>query len=205
MIPTINGLITSASWNFHHNCQLSASGGLRPMLIRAYGMYWNPDITDWGRQGAGNQGKLLGKIKRNGTSHTIDFWNAFGIYVLHDEFRCIYIGQAASTRLGPRLRNHLTDRFAGRWDMYSWFSLSKVNVTTSSTSDPGTRQVSQTIVNDTLEAISILIADPPLNRKRESIPAALEAKQSKSPYPKTVRHYLEQILDRLPEQPDSLS
>lgn len=168
------------------------------MLIRTYGMFWNPDIVDWGQQGPGQGGELLGRVK--GHTHPIDFWNAYGIYVLHNEFRPIYIGQTARTRLGPRLRNHLTDRFAGRWDMFSWFSLSKVNTTTNDVSDPGKRQVLPATVNDTLEAISILIADPPLNRKRESIPAAIEAKQERTPHPKTIRTYLEQILERLPEQ-----
>jgi hypothetical protein len=167
------------------------------MLIRAYGSYWNPDIVDWGKQGAGNQGRLLGDIRRNGTVHQIDFWNAYGIYVLHDDFRAIYVGKAAQTRLGPRLRNHLTDRFAGRWDMFSWFALSKVNTTSRSVSTPGTRQIAASTVNDTLEAISILIADPPLNRKRESIPMAIEAKQSQNPNPTTIRSYLQQILERL--------
>ena len=162
-------------------------------------MFWNPEIVDWGQQGPGNKGTLAGKVRKSGRVHSIDFWNAYGIYVLHHEFRAIYIGQAASMRLGPRLRNHLTDRFAGRWDMFSWFSLSKVNITSGKVSEPGIRLVSEETVNATLEAISILIADPPLNRKRESIPAALEAKQEKSPHPKTIRSYLEKILARLPE------
>jgi hypothetical protein len=170
------------------------------MLIRTYGMFWNPDIVDWGQQGPGNKGTLAGTVKKGGRTHSIDFWDAYGIYVLHHEFRAIYVGQAARMRLGPRLRNHLTDRFAGRWDMFSWFSLSKVNTTSGTVSDPGIRQVSEETVNDTLEAISILIADPPLNRKRESIPAALEAKQQKGPYPQTIRSYLEKILARLPEE-----
>lgn len=164
------------------------------MLIRAYGHYWNPDIVEWGQKGPGGQGRLLGTVKQNGRNYEIDFWNAFGIYVLHDEFRAIYVGKAASTRLGPRMRNHLTDRFAGRWDMFSFFSLSKVNVTSKNVAEPGIRQLKKETVNDTLEAISILIADPPLNRKRESIPAAREAKQIKSPHPKTIRSYLERIL-----------
>ena len=167
------------------------------MLIRAYGHYWNPDIVEWGQRGPGGQGQLLGKVRVNGTNHEIDFWNAFGIYVLHDDFRAIYVGKAASTRLGPRIRNHLSDRFAGRWDMFSWFSLSKVNVTSRGVAEPGIRQLTKETVNDTLEAISILIADPPLNRKRETIPSAREARQVKSPHPKTIRTYLEAILKRV--------
>jgi hypothetical protein len=83
--------------------------------------------------------------------------------------------------------------------MFSWYSLSKINTTYGNVSNPGIRQVKEETVNDTLEALSILSADPPLNRKRESIPAALQAKQEKSSHPKTIRHYLEQILERLPE------
>ncbi len=169
------------------------------MLIRAYGMFWNPEVVDWGQPGAGNKGTLAGKVKVSGRTYSIDFWNAYGIYVLHQDFRAIYVGKAAETRLGSRVRNHLADRFAGRWDMFSWFSLSKINVTTRRVSNPGTRQVSEKTVNDTLEAISILIADPPLNRKRESIPSALEARQEKSPHPHTMRHYLETIIAKLSE------
>ena len=169
------------------------------MLIRAYGLFWNPDIVDRGKPGKGNKGLLQGRVKKDDTTHTIDFWDTYGIYVLHNEFKAIYVGQAAATRFGMRLRAHLTDRSAGRWDMFSWFSLSKINTTSKTVSDPGIRQVSEDTVNDTLEAISILIADPPLNRKRESIPSALLAKQLSSPHPKTIRHYLEQILERLPE------
>jgi hypothetical protein len=167
------------------------------MLVRAYGLHWNPDIVDWGKPGAGNKGSLLGTIRKNDKSHEINFWDVFWIYVLHSEFRPIYVGKASATRLGLRLRNHLTDRLAGRWDMFSWYSLSKVNTTSGTVSDPGTRQVSQDTVNDTLEAVAILIADPPLNRRRESIPSAISASQVKDPHPKTVRHYLEQILERL--------
>lgn len=170
------------------------------MLIRAFGMFWNPDIVDWGQRGAGNQGKLIGSVKMNKNTYDIDFWNAYGIYVLHNEYRPTYVGKAAATRLGARLRDHLTDRHAGRWDMFSWFSLSKVNTTTRNVGDPGTRQVSEKTVADTLEALSILITDPPLNRKRELIPSALEAKQKSSPYPRTVRNYLEQILARLDDE-----
>jgi hypothetical protein len=173
------------------------------MLIRAYGLHWNPDLVNWGRPGAGNKGKLLGKVKLSGRTHEIDFWEVYGIYVLHNDFRPIYVGKSAETRLGYRMRNHLTDRLAGRWDMFSWYSLSKVNTTSKSVSSPGARQIKPSTINDTLEAVGILIADPPLNRKRETIPHALSAVQVKNPHPKTVRHYLESILHRLDKRDDS--
>jgi len=168
------------------------------MLIKAFGSYWNPDIVDWGSKGPGNKGTLSGKVKINGKTLTVDMWEAKALYVLSEEFRCVYVGQAFDRPLGPRLRDHLTDRFAGRWDMFSWFSISNITKT-GKISFPGQRQVSPAIVMDTLEALAILVADPALNRKRESIPSGIEVIQAKSQHPKTVRHYLETILSRLDE------
>lgn len=167
------------------------------MLIRAYGINWNPQSVDWGSVGAGNRGKLKGKVKLDGSAYEVDFWMARGVYLLLDHFRPVYVGKAFGSRMGPRLRDHLTDRFAGRWDMFSWFTLSTVNKTTLNVRDPGTRKLSPATINDTLEALAILIAEPPLNRKRESIPDAVEAEQVSTPHPRSYRSYLEEILSRL--------
>ena len=167
------------------------------MLIRAYGMYWNPEVVDWGSRGAGNKGALDGKIKHKKRTYRIDFWDGLGIYVLYEQFRPIYIGKAVSTRIGPRVRNHLTDRFAGRWDMFSWFSQSTINTTTRTLRAPGTRSCSARNATDTLEALAILVTDPPLNRKRETIPNAALATQIEQPHPKTIRKYLEEILEEV--------
>ncbi|MEO8501196.1 MAG: hypothetical protein ABI565_09800 [Vicinamibacteria bacterium] len=167
------------------------------MLIRAYGLLWNPDTIEWGKVGAGNKGALQGRIKRKGKTHTIDFWDAQGVYVLHADFKAVYVGKADSRHLGPRVRDHLTDRFAGRWDMFSWFCLSTVATVEGRVRAPGKRQVEPATITNTLEALAILIADPALNRKRETLPAALHAEQVKSPHPQTIRNYLEDILKRL--------
>lgn len=169
------------------------------MLIKAYGQFWNPDIVDWGRVGAGNKGKLLGEIKKKtqrANTHVIDFWDAKGVYVLHSDFNAIYVGQAFSNGIGKRLRDHLSDRCAGRWDMFSWFSVSSPTTTNNNVSEPGQRQVSPAIVIDTLEALAILIADPALNRKRESLKDACEAMQI-GEGPRAIRTYLQDILDKL--------
>lgn len=142
------------------------------MLIKAYGTLWNPDIVDWGRRGAGNRGCLLGWVSKGDYSYCIDFWNAQGIYVLLSEFRAIYVGKSGKS-MGKRLRDHLTDRFAGRWDMFSWFSISGVRTTTYDVSAPGQRQLGPNVMINSLEALGILIADPALNRKRESLQDAL--------------------------------
>ena len=162
------------------------------MLIRAFGQYWNPDIVDWGKQGPGNKGELPGSGKWGKKTIAIDAWNQHGVYVLHDEFRCVYVGQTSGQFLGKRLRDHLTDRFAGRWDMFSWFGIDSV-LANGTFRRAGARQIPPDELIRTIEALGILIADPPLNRKRESLRKAILVEQKKSPHPKTIRHYLEQL------------
>ena len=164
-------------------------------LIKCYGEFWNPDLVDWGKKGSGNKGSLVGKIKP--TNLHIDFWEGRGIYVLHDNFKAIYVGKAFGTSLGNRLRDHLSDRLAGRWDMFSWFSTSAVRTTQKDVSRPAQRQIKPETIVNTMEALAILIADPALNRKREALPNAYEAEQVSSPTPQTIRHYLHQILSKL--------
>ena len=152
-------------------------------------------MIDWGKVGAGNKGKLIGKIKS--PSQEIDFWEARGVYVLLENFRAIYVGKAFSTSIGKRLRDHLSDRLAGRWDMFSWYSTSIVRRTSNDVRAPGQRQLAPETIINTMEALAILIADPALNRKREALPNANEAEQVSSPRPQTIRHYLHEILGRL--------
>ncbi|MGN6292438.1 MAG: hypothetical protein ACTHMV_06790 [Chitinophagaceae bacterium] len=170
------------------------------MLIRAYGQYWNPDIIEWGKQGPTNKGKLLGDVRfKDGKTIPIDFWDAKGVYVLFDRFKCIYVGKALETSLGFRLRSHLSDRLAGRWDMFSFFSVSTVNKTTKNTRNPGQRQITQGVTINSFEALAILVADPSLNRKRERFKEAHEAAQVKQPNPRTDRNYYEDIIKKLNE------
>ncbi len=167
------------------------------MLIRAFGQFWNPEIIEWGKQGPSNKGQLLGDV-RIGTKYvTIDFWEAKGIYVLFDRFKCVYVGKALESSIGFRLRSHLSDRFAGRWDMFTFFSVSTVNKIKKNTRDPGQRQVTKGTTINTLEALAILVADPNLNRKRERFQDAHEATQTKQANPRTERNYYEEIIKRL--------
>ncbi len=123
--------------------------------------------------------------------------------MLYDSFKVVYVGKAFSTSIGKRLRDHLTDRHAGRWDMFSWYSTCTHKVGDNKLRKTGTRQLSPETVINTLEAIAILIADPALNRKRESLPDAFEAIQVVDPHPHTIRNYLEQILEKLSERDKS--
>lgn len=167
------------------------------MLIKTYGEFWNPYLTDW--EGARLDGRAKLKVTRAGVTkkvlRTINFWDAKGIYVLLNDFKPVYVGQ--SIKLGKRIGDHLSDRFAGRWDMFSWYSVCNPNITSGETSQPENRRLAISTVIDTLEALGILIADPALNRKREKLPNAIEFEQKPTSNPKSVREYLEQILAKL--------
>lgn len=165
------------------------------MLIRTYGQFWNPDAVDWGKKGPGNKGSLVGKAKVNSATYTIDFWDQVGIYVLHDEFRTVYVGKAMDQALGKRLRDHLTDRFAGRWDMFSWYGLKGLTKTGKLRKKAGMKNVQAPGIATTLEAFGILLTDAPLNRKREKLPSAIQVDQGKAPHPYTIRHYLEKLVE----------
>ena len=169
------------------------------MLIRAYGQFWNPDIVEWGKKGPGNKGTLPGTGKwDNETTIEVDVWRQHGIYVLHDDFKSVYVGHAYDQPIGKRLRDHLTDRHAGRWDMFSWYGVYSIK-------KDGTlrfgkmRQMSLETSIKSIEALAIYIADPPLNRRREVFERAIALEQKESPHPHTIRHYLQQLLDSVEE------
>ena len=164
------------------------------MLIKAYGTFWNPEMVDWGSRGSGNSGKLLGSIKQNKVKKEYDFWDAKGIYVLHKDFKAIYVGKAFGTSIGKRTRDHLTDRLAGRWDMFSWYSVSAPRQQDMKVTIPGKRTINPETYIDTFEALAILISDPPLNRKRETFKGAFEVIQKEQANPRTLTSYLEEIL-----------
>jgi hypothetical protein len=157
------------------------------MLLKSFGEYWNPSTIDW------TQGCLHGKGKVRGRKYTIDFWNARGVYVLYNDFKSIYVGKSESS-LGNRLNAHLTDRFAGRWDMFSWFSTDKPNIVQKNTNAATGRRVTVSEMVKTFESILIVSTAPPLNRKYESIPGAIQFEQVNSHPHKSTRQYLEELL-----------
>jgi hypothetical protein len=170
------------------------------MLINHYGEFWNPDAVEWGKRGrpkkgTSNAGRLLGISGSGRAKKEVDFWKARGVYALYDNFKIVYVGQIADGPLGVRLRNHLTDRHAGRWDMFSWYSVSTMRSKT--VRPPGQRQVKPGDLVNTLEALLINVTQPPLNRRYNEIPGAAIIEQKKSRNPHTIRHYLEEILKKL--------
>jgi len=117
------------------------------MLIKAYGEYWNRAKIDWTVGVLG--GRLKGKIQVNA-------WNQRGVYALYDHFNLVYIGQAESQDLGKRLRQHHTDRFAERWDSFSWFGLCAFDRKTSKLLDPDIAGVTETSAIRSIELVAIL-------------------------------------------------
>lgn len=124
---------------------------INKMLIKSYGSFWNPDIIDWKKSHLHGEVKEEDSKTLKSVSHTIDFWHAKGIYVLHSDFKTIYVGKAFGTSIGKRVCDHLTDRLAGRWDMFSWFSVSSPRFTKKDVSQPGQRQLKPDTIVDTLD------------------------------------------------------
>lgn len=96
------------------------------MLIRAYGLFWSADEVEWfpgpGRRGRymllGHQGERRPKLK------LADFRMQSGLYILYGNYGPYYVGRA--DRLGRRLKQHLNDRHAGKWNRFSWFGFQPV-------------------------------------------------------------------------------
>ncbi|WP_337171751.1 GIY-YIG nuclease family protein [Gemmatimonas aurantiaca] len=161
------------------------------MLIKTFGEFWNTAAVDW------DSGKLKGSGKIDDRSVTIDFWSAKGVYVLYHDFRAVYVGKSESA-MGDRLKAHLTDRFAGRWDMFSWYSVCKANKTSGGVNDPTVRKIDLNDAVKTFEALLIATMTPPLNRRFEALPEATQFEQESAVPHRSWRQYFEDILAKLP-------
>ena len=160
------------------------------MLLKSFGEYWNPATVAW------DDGKLFGEAKINRKRRNIDFWNARGVYVLYNDFKAIYVGKSERS-IGDRLNAHLTDRFAGRWDMFSWFSTDKPNIVKGNTNAAQGRGVKVSEMVKTFESILIIATTSPLNRKYESLPGAIQFEQVNAHSHRSMRQYFEDVLSRL--------
>ncbi len=89
-------------------------------MIKSYGVYWAVEHVDWGIAKRG--GQLLGAEKRDDEENAVDFRYQRGIYALYYDFDLVYVGQAEKGgRLFGRLKVHLSDHLAERWNRFSWF------------------------------------------------------------------------------------
>ena len=161
------------------------------MLVRVYGELWNPDSVDWGSQGRGKKGRLLGTYRFGSGKRTlIDFWDQVGVYILMSDFKPIYVGKAKG--IGPRLRAHISDRLAGRWDMFSWYGFCLPVERSKGLRSFQTRPLK---LDDALRLSESLLARAaltPLNRQLPKLPGAQESQQHVGK-PESIRRYLEVI------------
>jgi len=140
---------------------------IQRMIIKVYGEFWSRHRVDWTAR------KLLGVRKGK---KGCDLWNQRGIYALYKDFRIVYIGQADSRGIGVRLCEHRTDRFAERWDSFSFFGICKVGKDGAAKSAQRVT-VTPTSVIRSLELMAILLSDAPLNRARGRFPDAEKVHQ----------------------------
>lgn len=98
------------------------------MKITSYGLFWRASEIDW-FPGRGVKGsfRLLGRIGTNrGSIRLADFRKQQGIYILYDEYGPSYVGLTRQQGLGKRLKDHLEDNLAGKWDRFSWFGFNPI-------------------------------------------------------------------------------
>lgn len=169
------------------------------MLIRGYGEYWSPELVDWGERGR-HRGQLPGVARPAGEeAFEVDVWEAMAIYILWNNYQPVYVGKATGQRgLGPRMRDHLADRLGDRWDLFSWYSLSKP-LKGGGVSTPGTRQVTPAEVLAAFEAFAQRL-ELPLNRRMESLPDAILVEQRPAVPPVSlsdIKLQMDEVLRRL--------
>jgi hypothetical protein len=144
-------------------------GKVKPKIIANMGLFWRREKVLWrgNRQtgGASLMGVRAG-AKRSGKAN---FWKQAGIYALYADYHLIYVGQAGlgdKSCLGNRLKHHLRDALAGRWDMFSWFGLCKVKQNGEMGARFNKAKATWSDVADVLEGILIEVAEPPQNSQK---------------------------------------
>jgi len=141
------------------------------MLIKVYGEFWRPDFVYWGTKGPGGGGRLEGTARIEKTDLTVDNWKQTGIYILYQDRDLLYVGKAARNDLGARLRHHLTDQLAGRWNRFSWYGVRPVDKNTGALKEIDPSLLHAQYVLPEVEAILISATEPRLNKQRVQLGA----------------------------------
>jgi hypothetical protein len=163
------------------------------VLIRSYGELWSPDLVNWGKRGPGGHATLLGEFGPKRSLTVVDVWEQRGIYVLLHEWQVVYVGKADGFVLGARLRTHLSDALAGRWDRFSWYGIRGVLKNGRLGADMGNKQTSASELIGTFESLLIAVTEPPRNRRREEIPGAQLVVQHGADRPRAPASYLDEL------------
>ena len=126
------------------------------MLIRSYGLFWRASEIDW-YPGKGSRGKfrLFGRrgVNRPGVE-VADFRFQQGIYILYGEYGSYYVGLTRKSGLGKRLKDHLEDHHADKWDRFSWFGFRALNKPNSVTGIKPLRQLANVSLGTPTDAIA---------------------------------------------------
>jgi hypothetical protein len=139
-------------------------------IIANMGLFWARTKVRWkGNAGIG-RARLAGVRRWAKKSGVVNFWPQTGIYALYADYHLVYVGQAGLSDvscLGDRLKQHLTDDLAGRWDAFSWFGLQRINTTTNEVGARASFNLSsRSHLANVLEGIIIEVAEPPMNKQR---------------------------------------
>ncbi len=114
-----------------HNGAVAIPGIPKVGLINSYGLFWKLAETEWevsptvARQVGPKRSRrprMLGRRGHRVSRRVADFYRQPGIYILYGNHGAIYVGITGNPGLGSRIRDHLSDRLAGRWDKFSWFA-----------------------------------------------------------------------------------
>jgi len=141
------------------------------MSIKNFGLKWEREAVQWDGT-RGNAGHLsgtgpIGAAKKNQVD--VDFRKQIGIYILYNDEKAVYVGQAGSGNhdLYSRLKQHRTDHLADRWNKFSWFGVRKVNKdgTLSKAEGDLNRNLKATEILNLIEGLMINVIDPPLNKQ----------------------------------------
>lgn len=135
-------------------------------MLLTYGLYWRADHIFWGSKG--NSGMLLGAKTKSSSARTVDFKLQRGVYALYADYDLVYVGQtgAGDQRLFKRLKDHLSDHLAERWDRCSWFGTQWVTQQHQLSTDTTGVHVDITRALNVIEAVGIAISEPRLNLQR---------------------------------------
>lgn len=155
------------------------------MQVTSYGLFWRADDIEWfPGQGNRDEFRLLGRIGQNRPRIKVaDFRRQQGIYILFDEYGPAYVGLAKGERLGARLREHLEDQHAEKWDRFSWFGFNEVGSIPDKHGVLSLNQPRHDVTDDTsttigdLEALLIAAMGPKLNLRMESFKNAKKWEQ----------------------------
>jgi hypothetical protein len=165
-----------------------------PVLIRAYGEFWNPDLVNWKEKSG-----LIGIDPRK---TLVDVYEQRGVYVLFDEYAPVYVGRAHKISIGYRLFQHrISQRKGPRWNRFSWFGFNEIGTSGRLRKLKPRVSVKMPELISTIEALLILIADPKLNSRREKLANAIRFRQSDAKKPMSG---LEEQLQSIQQKLDQL-